>query len=174
MNTLITEDESELLQFPVEFLNSLEMTSLPSNELTLKEGVVVILLRNLNLIKGLLNGTRLIVKKMFENSLDLEIITGQKVGQRVLLPRIDLSPSDTIAPFSFKRRQFSIKVAFCTTIDKAWGQTIDREEVYSPEPIFSHRHLYVALSRGKSLKNVKEEIKPKRRCTDNIVWKEVL
>lgn len=35
---LITEDESELLQFPVEFLNSLEMTGLPSHELILKEG----------------------------------------------------------------------------------------------------------------------------------------
>lgn len=48
VNTLITEDESELLQFPTEFLNSLEMTGLPSHELTLKEGAVVMLLRNLN------------------------------------------------------------------------------------------------------------------------------
>jgi len=46
VNTLITVDESELLQFPAEFLNSLEMTGLPSHELTLKEGTVVMLLRN--------------------------------------------------------------------------------------------------------------------------------
>ena len=113
VNTLITEDESELLQFPTEFLDSLEMTGLPSHELTLKEGAVVMLLRNLNPMKGLLNGTRLIVRKMYENCLDLEIITGRNVGQRTLLPRIDLSPSDATVPFSFKRRQFPIRLAFC-------------------------------------------------------------
>ena len=52
--TLITEDESELLQFPYEFLNSLEITGLPSyNKLSLKESVVVMLLRNYNSRKGL-------------------------------------------------------------------------------------------------------------------------
>jgi len=76
------------------------------------------LLRNLNAMKGLLNGTRLIVRKMFENSLDLEIITGRELGQRVLLPRIDLSPSDTNVPFSFKRRQFPVKVAFCIQLTR--------------------------------------------------------
>jgi len=72
VNTLITEDKSEI-QFLSEFL---EMTGLPCNELLLKEGAVVILSRNLNPIKGLLNSTQLIVRKMYENSLDLEIITG--------------------------------------------------------------------------------------------------
>lgn len=38
VNTLITKDEREVLQFPMEFLNSLEMTGLPSHKLNLKEG----------------------------------------------------------------------------------------------------------------------------------------
>jgi len=121
VNTLITEDESELLQFPSQFLDSLEMTGLSSHELTLKEGAVVMLSRNLKIMEALLNGTRLIVRRMYQNSLDLEIITGRNVGQRLLLPRIDLFPSDATVPFSFKRRQFPIKLALRITINEAQG-----------------------------------------------------
>jgi len=80
VNTLITENESEFLQFPSEFLNSLEMTGLPfhelifkEGELTLKEGATVMRLSNLNPMKELLNGTRPIIRKMYENSLNLKI-----------------------------------------------------------------------------------------------------
>ena len=46
---------------PVEFFNSLTPTGLPTHQLQLKEGAIVILLRNINLNDGLCNGTRLIV-----------------------------------------------------------------------------------------------------------------
>lgn len=56
------------------------MFGLTSHELTLKEYTVVMLLRNLNATKGL-DGTKLSARKIVENSLDLEIITGGNVGQ---------------------------------------------------------------------------------------------
>jgi len=34
VNRLVSENDSEILQFPVEFLDSLELTGLPSNKLT--------------------------------------------------------------------------------------------------------------------------------------------
>lgn len=96
------------------------------------------ILGNLNPMKGLLNGPKLMVRKMYENSLNMEIITGGNFEQWTLLPRIDLSPSDATVPFPFKRKQFSIKLAFGITINKAQGWTIDWVGVYLPKPVFSH------------------------------------
>ncbi|XP_074373688.1 uncharacterized protein LOC141714039 [Apium graveolens] len=52
--------------FPTEYLNSLCIPGLPNHELKLNEGVVVMLMRNLNQTLGLCNGTRLIVTKCFK------------------------------------------------------------------------------------------------------------
>ncbi|XP_074326774.1 uncharacterized protein LOC141664719 [Apium graveolens] len=45
--------------FPVEHLNSLKIPGVPRHELKLKDGVVVMLMRNLNQTIGLCNGTRM-------------------------------------------------------------------------------------------------------------------
>lgn len=59
------EDEREQLQFLAQVLNSIKMAGLPYRKLISREGAIVMLLKNLNETKGLLNGTRLIVRKMF-------------------------------------------------------------------------------------------------------------
>jgi len=51
VNTLIAENDSELVEFPTKFLDSSKMSGLPIHKLELKEGCIVMLRRNLNLIK---------------------------------------------------------------------------------------------------------------------------
>ena len=141
----------------------------------------------LNLVEGLCNGTRLVVRGFQRNAIDAEIVFGQHAGTRVFLPRIPLCPSDDeMFPFRFKRKQFPVRLSFAMTINKSQGQTIPNVGVYLPEPIFSHGQLYVALSRATAKANIKvlvvpanedkkkNNLKRSETYTKNIVYKEVL
>nr|GEV23804.1 hypothetical protein [Tanacetum cinerariifolium] len=111
--------------YPLEFLNSFNVIGLPPHQLRLKIGCPIILLRNLDPANGLCNGTRLICKRFDPNVINAEIAVGQHAGVRVLLPRISLAPSEEdMFPFKLKRTQFSIRLSFAMTINKAQGQTI--------------------------------------------------
>ena len=65
---------------PPEYLNSMEFPSMPQHVLALKIGTPIMLLRNLNLIGGLCNGTRLIVSQLLQRIIEAKIITGTRVG----------------------------------------------------------------------------------------------
>ncbi|XP_035838840.1 uncharacterized protein LOC110906363 [Helianthus annuus] len=69
--------------YPVEFLNSLNVSGLPPHKLHLKIGCPIILLRNIDPSHGLCNGTRLICKGFMRNVIDAEIAVGQHAGKRV-------------------------------------------------------------------------------------------
>lgn len=164
-------------EYSPEFLRSLKMPDLPPGELKLKIGVPIILLRNLNPSEGLCNGTRLIVHDLQSKVIDAEIITGSHIGKRVFIPRITLSPSESRLPFTLKRLQFPVRVAFSMTINRAQGQTLKKMGLYLPQPVFSHGQLYVALSRVISYQCIKVLILHddyQKDCqTKNIVYKEI-
>ncbi|GJW57879.1 putative reverse transcriptase domain-containing protein [Tanacetum coccineum] len=111
--------------YPLEFLNSLNMTGLPPHCLLLKIRCPIFLLRSLDPANGLCNGMRLICKRFDPNVINAEIAAEQHTGVRVLFPRIPLAPSEEdMFPFKLKRTQFPIRLSFAMTINKAQGQTI--------------------------------------------------
>ncbi|XP_057339426.1 ATP-dependent DNA helicase pif1-like [Microplitis mediator] len=108
-----------------EYLNTLNPPNFPPHKLCLRKNTVVMLIRNLNLSEGLCNGTRLMVLDSSTNVLQCNILTGDKAREIVFINRVTLY-CDNVYPFTFKRRQFPIKIAFCMTINKSQGQTFDR------------------------------------------------
>ncbi|PRQ34232.1 putative DNA helicase [Rosa chinensis] len=170
--------ENTNVLYPIEFLNKLEFNGLPSHELILKVGMPVILLRNLNQMSGLCNGTRLIITKLFDRLLETQILTGNNVGKKFLIPRIVLTASESKWPFIFKRRQFPIKPCYAMTINKSQDQSLNNVGIYLPEPVFTHGQLYVALSRVTARNGLKILINNDNnipnKYTKNIVYKDIL
>lgn len=73
--------ESNQALYPIEFLNTLNISGLPPHNLNLKVGLPIIMLRNLNPNEGLCNGTRLIVKKVFTRLIEATISIGIQINE---------------------------------------------------------------------------------------------
>ena len=182
IDALVDETENLSITYPIEFLNKQNPTGIPPHILKVKVGAVIMLIRNLSIKKGLLNGTRLIVLSLHQHFVEAEILTGSKKGNVVYIPRIDLESNENVLPFIMRRRQFPFIVAFAVTINKAQGQTYETVGLYLPDTVFSHGQLYVALSRTQSRKNLKismkdnenQGVRQTKYVTKNIVIKELL
>ena len=97
----------------------------------------------------------------------------------MFIPRIILTSSESELPFVLRRRQFPIRLAYCITINKGQGQSLETVGLYlpSPEAIFCHGQLYVAMSRVKNPSGLKIMVcgtdKTKSVSIKNVVYREI-
>ena len=150
-------DSNQAAMYPTEFLNSITLASLPPPRLYLKKYASVILLCSLDPTQGMCNDSRLTIIEISSHVIDAEIATGTHRGKRVFIPRIVMIPSETDFPFVLRRKQFPIRPAFCITINKGQGQSLQSVGIFlpTPEAIFSHGQLYVPFSRVQNPRGLK-------------------
>jgi ATP-dependent DNA helicase PIF1 len=173
-------NDNQAFLYPTDFLNEYNCSGFPPHHLILKENAIVILLRNLNPSEGLCNGTRLIVKKFRPHVIEAEIVSNKNCGARVFIPRISLYSNEDDTALQFIRKQFPIKLAFGLSINKSQGQTIKKVGLLVDTHLFSHGHLYTAMSRVNHIDNFKVMVKALKYDNsegyfiDNVVYKEIL
>ncbi|KAG3133487.1 hypothetical protein PI126_g19159 [Phytophthora idaei] len=143
------EEDEEVNFFEQEVLHTVNINGIPPHKLALKKGAPIMMMRNLNPDLGLHNGTRLRIVELKPHVTHATIMTGERQGQYVLIPRIVfISNGDPREfPFHLRRKQFPVQPAFAMTTNKVQGQTVQNLGLYVSTPCCSRGQLYVALSR---------------------------
>ncbi|XP_071714510.1 uncharacterized protein [Rutidosis leptorrhynchoides] len=96
--------------YTTDYLNNINVGGLPKHDLKLKDGVPIMLLRNVDQAGGLCNGTRLQIIELCDKTIKAKILTGTHVGTITPIPRMLIVPSDKRIPFRFQRRQYPLSL----------------------------------------------------------------
>jgi ATP-dependent exoDNAse (exonuclease V) alpha subunit len=157
-----------------EVLNSLKSARLPQHRFRVCRNAVIMLVNNLNVCRGMCNGTRLRVRNMHRRFLEVEILTGSRRGDVFWLPRMVVA-DDLSFPFPVYRKQFPAKLAMAMTINKGQGQTFNLTGIQLINDVFAHGQLYTALSRARSWDGIWIRLPDGYTTTevDNVVYTEI-
>ncbi|POS82255.1 hypothetical protein EPUL_005864, partial [Erysiphe pulchra] len=155
---VVQNDESDhLSDYPSEYLQSLSGSGLPFGKFSLQVGMPIMLLRNYYARRGLSNGTRLIITRLFNHCIKGRIISPDRLfdGIEHIISRMTITSSEDL-PFTLTRMQLPIRPCYSMTINKSQEQTLQRPYQEPPMSI-------ILLS-----------YPPGPKATNNVVYPEVL
>jgi ATP-dependent DNA helicase PIF1 len=116
----------------------------------LVENAQVIVTRNIDIANGLVNGTRGIVKTLFKDFVVIKDCDGNFHNiayYKDVFEKSGKSKSSIL--------HIPLKVSYALSIHKSQGMTIDALEIDLGDNIFTCGQAYTALSRAKSLRNIR-------------------
>lgn len=85
----------------IKFLNEIKCFEILNHALKLKAGVSIILMRNIDEATDQCNGTRLLVNDLRNNIIFIIILTGTNIRNKILVPRMNMGPTNSGLPFKF-------------------------------------------------------------------------
>ncbi|XP_054274704.1 uncharacterized protein LOC128994295 [Macrosteles quadrilineatus] len=173
----VDKENDDGMDVDVHLLNQATGKGVPDHVLRIKIGSVCLIMRNLNIDNGLVNGTKVIV-----TAISPRLITARLPGKTdpICIPRIQfVFPFVEGSPLRIRRLQFPLMLAYCMTGHKSQGQTIDRVGVDLRSDCFTHGQLYVLLSRVRHPDDIVVLVPPDRvregiAYAKNIVFDELL
>jgi hypothetical protein len=143
--------------------------------LELREGAQVVLLVNLDVKIGLVNGSVGTITKMYDNCVDVMFANGPQLIEtykwEVKQNEFDGLTGTMKKIVLASRSQLPLKLAWALTIHRSQGSTLDRAEIDISEA-FADGQVYVALSRVRSLSSLSiksfspHKIKTNKKCLD--------
>ena len=149
-DTVADFEDGDNDMYPAEYLNSIDISGLPLATLKLKVGVPVMVMRNLAPSDGVCNGTRGIVTQLSNTVVEIRLIGGSHGGEKFFVPRIKMDSTKPDIPFTLRRLQFPLRLAFAMSINKSQGQSVKHVGLDLRSPVFTHGQFYVGISRATS------------------------
>ena len=142
-------DCSDRDAFPPDYVQSLPMKGAPPFMLQFKIGAKYMCIRNLDVARGIINGTMLRLLSCGRRYAQFQVLTGKSAGSCETLMKavFTITPEASGLPFSVVRRQYPIIPAYCLSVHKAQGQSLQMVGIVFESDPFTHGQLYVALSR---------------------------
>ena len=180
---LETETQSH---FSHKFLDTINDPGVPPHTLTLQEGDICFLTRNIGFKDGNTNNTKVQITSI---NMKARVVTirNLRTGKLHPISRISFilcvkSRKRKAINFQIHRRQFPLRLAYAMTINKSQGQTLQRVALDLREPCFAHGQLYVALGRVPDPSRIlvlttshyQNTTNPTKHHTINIVHKRLL
>jgi len=150
--------------------------------LELKVGAQVMLLKNIDMEQGLVNGSVGVVTEMLPDVVEVRFSTGDVhmiEPKKWEVRQIEDDGLGGMKPVVVaSRTQIPLKLAWALTTHKSQGQTLDRAEINVGEA-FANGQVYVALSRVRNLKSLRlnkfhpNKITVNKKCLDFYMQKPV-
>jgi hypothetical protein len=162
-------------EYPPEYVSSLCIHGVPPSSLPMQPNARYMIVRNANppaicngILAQLISSSRYLCK--------MKLLSGPGKNQLVYLPRVSarVTQESSGLPFAFTRRQFPIIPAYCVSVHKSQGQSLNTIGFVAEKDAFAHGQVYVALSRVGSWDNVIYYSPRQEQFIKNNVCKELI
>jgi len=162
-----SEEGLHLQSYPIQYLGVTKPTQLESlkrwasscripESITLCKGVQVMVTWNIQVEAGIVNGTRGVVKEVYEDHVDIQCMNGDVLPISYVSVQYEDDETSSMSHQTPLAIQYMpLKLAYALTIHKCQGVTLDCAEIYLGESIFEYGQAYTALSRVKNLEGIK-------------------